>query len=212
MAFVVHHGELFDLAVQQNFLGMGQFGIVRRHEAVAGGHHLFDAARHVALETQVAVGDDADEDFIRIHDRNASDPVLFHQIQRVADGVVLGNGHRIVDHAVLGAFHLADLGGLFGNGHILVDHADSAFACQGDRQRRFGNRVHSGGHNGDVELDISRETGLDIDLSRQHFRIGGYKQHIVEGKSFGLNPFIDKRHNERGFLLLANVVIIFETA
>ena len=118
----------------------------------------------------------------------------------------------IVDHAVLGALHLADLRGLLGDGHVLVDHADSSFPRQGDGQRRFGYRVHGGGHNGDVERDISRETGLNIDLSRQHFRIGGYKQHIVERKSFGLNPFIDKRHNERGFLLLANVVIIFETA
>ena len=126
--------------------------------------------------------------------------------------MVLGNGHRIVDHAVLGALHLADLRGLLGDGHVLVDHADSSFPRQGDGQRRFSYRVHGGGHNGDVERDISRETGLDIDLSRQHFRIGGYKQHIVEGKSFGLNPFIDKRHNERGFLLLANVVIFFETA
>ena len=211
-ACVVHHGELFDLAVEQYFLGVGEFGIVRRHEAVAGRHHLLDAARHVALETQVAVGDDADKHPVRIHDRNASDLVLFHQVQRVADGVVLGNGHRIVDHAVLGALHLADLRGLLGDGHVLVDHADSSFPRQGDGQRRFGYRVHGGGHNGDVERDISRETGLNIDLSRQHFRIGGYKQHIVEGKSLGLNPFIDKRHNERGFLLLANVVFFFETA
>ena len=65
---------------------------------------------------------------------------------------------------------------------------------------------------GRLEKEIAVYDFLDIDLSRQHFRIGGYKQHIVEGKSFGLNPFIDKRHNERGFLLHAKVIIFFETA
>ena len=191
---------------------MFEFGIPGRDQAVAGSHHLPDAARHVALETQVAVGDDADELPVGIHDRNASDLVFLHQIQGVADGVLLGDGHRVVDHAVLGTLHLADLRGLLGDGHVLMDHSDTSFAGQSDGQRRLGDSVHSGGHDGDVERDISRETGLNIDLSRQHFRIGGYQQHVVEGKSFGLNPFIDKRHNERGFLLLAKVIIFFETA
>ena len=95
---------------------------------------------------------------------------------------------------------------------VVLDDADTALSGNGDRHFGLGNGVHGSGHNGDVEFDISRETGLDTDLSRQHFRIGGYKQHIVERKSFGLNPFIDKRHNERGFLLLAKVIIFFETA
>ena len=212
MAFVVDHGELFDLAVEQHLRGVGQFGAMRRDEAVAGGHHLLDTARHVALEPQVAVGDDTDQLPIRIHDRNTPDLVLFHQVERIADRMVFRDGHRVVNHAVLGPFHPAHVGGLLGDGHVLVDHADPAFTSQRNSHRRFGNGVHGSGHNGDVKFDISRETGLDTDLSRQHFRIGGYKQHIVERKSFGLNPFIDKRHNERGFLLLANVVIIFETA
>ena len=212
MALVVHHGELFDLAVEQHLRRVRQFGAMGRNQPVARSHHLFDAAHHVALESQVAVGDDADQDVVAVHDRDAADLVLTHQVQGVADGILLGDGHRIVDHAVLGAFHPADLRSLLGDRHILVNHADSAFTGQRDSQRRFRNGVHGGGHNGDVEFDISRETGLNIDLSRQHFRIGGYEQHIVERKSFGLNPFIDKRHNERGFLLLANVVIIFETA
>ena len=211
-AFVVHDGEFFDLVVQQHLRSMLQRGVVRGDKAVAGGHHLGDLARHVALETQVAVGDDADQLPRAVHDGNAADAVLLHQIQGVAHGVLLRDGHRVVDHAVLSAFHAADLRGLLGDRHVLVDHSDTAFASQCDGQRCFGHGIHRGRHDGNVEPDISRETGADIDLSRQHFRIGGYEQHIVERKSFGLNPFIDKRHNERGFLLLAKLSIFFETA
>ena len=84
------------------------------------------------------------------------------------------------------------MSGLFGDRHILVDHADPPFAGQRDRQRRLGNGVHGRGHDGDVERDIARKMRLDGDFARQHFRIGGHEQHVVERKSFGLHPFIDK--------------------
>ena len=215
VAFVVHDGQLFDLVVEQHLRGIGQIGAMRGDEPVARGHHLGDQARHVALEAQVAVRDDADElavfadqPTVGIHDRNTSDLVLLHQIQGIAHGVVLRDGHRIVDHAVLGTLHPAHLRSLLGDGHVLVDHTDAAFTRQSDGQRSLRHGIHRGGDDGDVEFDISRKAGADINLSRQHFRIGGYKQHIVERKSFGLNPFIDKRHNERGFLLLAKLSIL----
>lgn len=191
-AVVVDHRELLDLVVEQHLRGVRKFGVVGGDEPVAGRHHLGDAARHVALEAQVAIGDDTDQLAVAIDDGNAADAVLAHQIEGVADGIVLGDGHRIVDHAVLGTLHAADLRGLRRDGHVLVDHTDTAFARKCDRQRSLGHGVHSGGHDGDVELDISRETGPNADLSRQHFRIGGNEQHIVEGKSFGLHPFIDE--------------------
>ena len=65
---------------------------------------------------------------------------------------------------------------------------------------------------GDIEVDLRGQAALHLHLRGNHFAEARLQQHIVERKSFGLNPFIDKRHNERGFLLLANVVIIFETA
>ena len=212
VSLAVHHRKFLDLVVQKHLRSVGQVGAVRRDEAVPGGHHLRNRTQHVPLETQIPVRDDTDQLAIRIHNRNSADLVLLHQIQRVAHRILLRDGHRVVDHAVLGTLHPADLSRLFRNGHVLVDHTDTAFTRQRNGQRRLRHGIHRGGHNGDVELDITRETGLDADLSRQHFRIGGYEQHIVERKSFGLNPFIDKRHNERGFLLLAKVIIFFETA
>ena len=101
-------------------------------------------------------------------------------------------GHGVVNHAVLGALDAAHMGRLFGDGHVLMDDADAALACQRDGQRRFGHGVHGGGHDGDVELDITRETGPD----------GGSPPHVVEGKTLGLDPFIDKRHKNADFCCL----------
>ncbi len=60
-----------------------------------------------------------------VHHRNAADLVLLHQGEGVAHGVVLGDGDRIVDHAVLGALHAAHLRGLLGDRHVFVDDADA---------------------------------------------------------------------------------------
>ena len=51
---------------------------------------------------------------------DAADLVLLHQRERVAHGVLLGDGDRVVDHAVLGAFHTAHVRGLLG----LIHHGD----------------------------------------------------------------------------------------
>ena len=92
------------------------------------------------------------------------------------------------------------MGRLLGDGHVLVDHADTSLAGQCDGKRSFRHGVHGGRNDGDVQADITRKTGLETDLARQHFRIGGYKQHIVEGKTFGLHPFIDERHRDADFV------------
>ena len=190
-AVVVHDGEFLDLVVEQHLGGVLKLRAVGGDQPVAR-HHVVDAALHVALEPQVAVGDDADQPAPGVHHRNAADLVLLHQGEGVAHGVVLGDGDRIVDHAVLGALHAAHLRGLLGDRHVFVDDADAPLARQRDGQRGLRHGVHRRRDDGNIELDITRETGLQGDLPRQHFRKGGHEQHIVERKSFGLYPFIDK--------------------
>ena len=195
---VVHDGQLLDLVVEQH---VGRMGQLRRMggDEVLRGHHLRNQAVHVALETQVAVGDDADQPPLGVDHGDAADLVLLHQRERVAHGVLLGDGDRVVNHAVLGAFHTAHVRGLLGDGHVLVDHADPAFTSQRNSHRRFGNGVHGSGHNGDVEFDISRKAAGDVYFARQHLRIGGYEQDVIERESGRLYPLIDKRHNDWGF-------------
>jgi hypothetical protein len=199
---VVHDGQLLDFVVEQHLGSVLQLGLAGRNQSVAGGHDLADGTLHVALETQVAVGDDADEPAVAVDDRDTADFVLAHQLESIAHGVVARNGHGVVNHAVLGTLHPPHVRGLLGDGHVLMDDADAALAGQCDGKRSFRHGIHGGGHDGDVELDITRETGPDADLPRQHFRIGGYQQHVVEGKTLGLDPFIDKRHKNADFCCL----------
>ena len=157
-----------------------------RGDQIVLGHHLLDPARHVALEAQVAVGNDPDQGVVRHHDRDTPDPVLLHQHQRIPHGIILADGDRIVDHAVFGALHLAHLGCLFGNSHILVDHADTA--CPGDRDRHIGlgHRVHSRRNDRRIDLNVARKTRSNADFTGKNFRIARDEQHIVESQSFCL--------------------------
>ena len=198
LSVVVDHGQLFDLVVEQH---VGRVGQLRRvgGDEVLRGHHLRDAAAHVALEAQVAVGDDADEPALAVDDGDAADLVLLHQREGVAHGVRLGDGDRVVDHAVLGAFHAPHVRRLFGDRHVLVDDPDTPFTSQSDRKRRFGDRVHRGRDDRNVEFDITRKAAGDIHFARQHLGVGGYEQDIVERESGRLYPLINKRHNDWGF-------------
>ena len=87
--------------------------------------------------------------------RDAADVVVVHNAQGVAHGLGLLDGHRIVDHTVLRALHLADFGSLGCYAHILVDDADSSLTCEGDGHRSLGYGVHCSGHDRDVESNVS---------------------------------------------------------
>ena len=189
----VHHRQLLDLVLQQD-IGSGlKVGIMRRDQILLG-HHLLDAARHVALETQVAVGHDTDQHAFRRNDRNAADAILLHQLQRVADRIVLAYGDRIVDHAVLGALHLADLGRLLGDRHILVNHPDTPGTSDGDRHFGLGHRIHGRRSDRRVDLNVAGKAGGDANFARQHFGVGGDQKYVIESQAFGLNFIFKERH------------------
>ncbi len=196
---VVDHRQFFNFVIEQHRLGIVQFSAMRRYETVTRCHHLGDTARHIGLEAEITVRNDTHQSPLVIDNRNTADFVFVHQLERIAHGMLLRNGHGIVNHAILGSFHTPHVRRLSFDRHILVDDTDTALTRERDSHRRFGHGVHRSGHDRDIEFDITRKTGLDIDLSRQHFRIGGYEQHIIEGETFGLYPLIDERHNERGF-------------
>ncbi len=77
-----------------------------------------------------------------------------------------------------------DLPRLILRAHVLVDDAHAAFLGQRDREPRLRHRVHRGGQQGDVQLDVPRDAGLEVDLSRQHVGVRGLEQDVVEGQCF----------------------------
>ena len=68
---------------------------------------------------------------------------------------------RILDHAAFEALDLRDFGGLPRRRHVLVHDADAAFLRDGDREARFGDRVHRRGQQRDVQRDRAGEAGYE---------------------------------------------------
>ena len=191
MAQLVHYRQFLDLVAAQDVGCVLQIGIVGGDQPLLG-HHLLDRPREVVLEAEVTVGHDTDQGLVGRDDGNAADAVLLHQAQRVAHGIVLENGDRIIDHAVLGTFHTTHLGSLLLDGHVLMNHADTAFPSQRNGQRGFGDGIHGGGYDRYVQLDIARKPSGNVHLARQHLRIGRHQKDIVERQPFRKYSFINE--------------------
>ena len=172
MPLAVDDGQLLDLVFLQHLAHIFPVRLrVRYRDEVLGGHYVPDEHGHVVLETHVAVGHYSDEMPFAVGHRNAADVVVVHEPERVADRLVLVDGHRVVDHAVFGALHLAHLCGLGLYAHVLMNNADSTFSRKSYGHRRFGHGVHRGGHDRDVEGDVPRKAAAQVYFSRQDFRV-----------------------------------------
>ena len=64
-----------------------------------------------------------------------------------------------------------------------MHNADPAFTRHRDSHPRFGNRIHRGGNQGNIEVDVSREPAGGIDLGRDHVGDFRQQQHIVIGQT-----------------------------
>ena len=195
VALSIHHGQFFHLVLLQHLLGIvpvrtgGWNG-----DQAFGCHHILHGNVQVLLEADVAVGHNTHKPTGAVGDRNAADVILLHQAQGVPYRLVLGDGDRVYDHAVLGPLHLAHLAGLGGDAHILMNNADSSFPCQGDGHRRFCHGVHGGGHNGDVEGNIAGEPRVEVYLTGKNLGIGRNEKDIVKSEAFHGNSVIYKGH------------------
>ena len=77
-----------------------------------------------------------------------------------------------------------------------MNHADASFPCQGDGHRRFGDCVHSGGHDRNVQLDVAGEASVQADFPRKDFGVRRDEQYVVKSEAFQGYSFIDKRHRK----------------
>ena len=91
---------------------------------------------------------------------------------------------RIDHHAALELLDHLHLVGLFGGRHVAVNDAHAAGLRHGDGEARFGDRIHRGGDERDVELDAAGQPGLGDDVGGQHFGRARFEEHVVKGQSF----------------------------
>ena len=177
----IYHGQFFHFVILQDLLYIFavRAGIGDGYQ-VPGSHHVPYQRIHVREETDIPVGYDTYQVIVVVRYGDAADVILFHQVQGVSHGLILVDGNRVYDHAVLRALHLPHLGRLLGDTHIFMNYADTSFPCQGDGHRRFCYGVHSGGHNGDVQVDVAGKLGLQAHFPRKDFRIGRNQEDIIK--------------------------------
>ena len=138
----------------------------------------------VALEADVAVGEDADRPPVGGHHRQAGDLVPLHQLERGGQLLVGADGDGVDDHAGLGLLDLGDLQRLLGDGEVLVDDADAALARHADGGRGLGDRVHRRRDERDGQADARRQLRPDVDVLGKDVALGGNQQHVVERERF----------------------------
>ena len=180
MAFLVDDRKLFLARLSEDLLGFLKRDTFLRGDQVLGRHVLGNLPGEILLELEIAVRDDADQLSFRIHDRNTGDAVLSHQVFGFLKGIVRSEREGIRDDAVLGALDLVDFFRLRFDRHVLVDDADSALACHSDGHTVFRHRIHAGAHDRNVEFDRLCQVCREVDLVRNHFRIGWNQQHVIK--------------------------------
>ena len=98
-----------------------------------------------------------------------------------------GEEEGIGDDAMLAAFYLVHLSGLFGNAHVFVNDAQTALPGDGDGHAGVGHRVHGGGQYGNVQLDPGRQLHSQTHVLGHHLAALRYQQHIVKRQTFADN-------------------------
>ena len=167
--------ELLDLVLPHQSLGLpeGRSG-GSRDQVLVGGHDVADEPARIALEEEVAVGDDPQESSAVVDHRHARDPVAGHEASRLADRPVGPEGDRGLNQPALRALHPIHLPGLLIDRQVLVEDPDPAGAGEGHRHPGAGHRVHGGRDDRNVQGDAAREARRDVDLSRVDRGVAGY--------------------------------------
>src|ERR1051325_5881425 len=102
---LVHDRELLDAVLGEGLLGFIEGGPHRRGHQPVLRHGVTDRAVELALELQVAVGDDAHQAPGVVHDGHAGDAEPLHQVHRFAQRAVGAQGDGVQDHPRLAALH-----------------------------------------------------------------------------------------------------------
>ena len=186
---VVDHEQLLDAMLVQHPLGFILADALAHRDEVFVRHQFRHLLARIGREPHVAVGEDSDQLAGRRgaaagHHRNAGEAVIVHQGQRVGEHRVRADGKRIDHHAGLVLLHLPHLRGLPVDVEVAVDDAETASLRHGDRHARFGDGIHGGGHDRNVERNGAGDAGADVGFGGQDVGQAGLQQHVVERVGF----------------------------
>src|SRR5271170_6504263 len=133
----------------------------------------------IFFEAKVAVGENSGEAGAA-SDGKAGDAVLSHDLEGLRDGDVRRDGDGVDDHAGFGALHAVDFFALAVDGNVAMNDADTALACDGDGQARFGDGVHGGGSERDVDGEFAGELRGGFDFGGDYGGFARKEEHVVK--------------------------------
>ena len=136
--------------VHQRLGFLGAAALLHRDQAFARRHDAGHRLVEVRLETQIAIGDDAD-DGLAFEYRQTGNPVRTGQREHFAYRHRRHDGDRILEHAGFEALDLGHFGRLRLRLQILVHDADTTFLSQRNRKAGFGDGIHRCGYQRQVQ-------------------------------------------------------------
>ena len=157
---LIDHQNLFDAMDMQQVTHL-VLTLTFKHgnQLIFAGHDGGNAGIKVALEAHIAAGDDTDQ-VIAVEHRNAGNIVFRGQVDQFAYRGAESDGNGVTNHTGLVFLHQADVMGLLFDGHILMNNADTAFLRHRNRQTGFGDCIHCGRDQGDIEFDITGQASF----------------------------------------------------
>ncbi len=150
-----------------------------RDEAVLG-HPLRDREIESRLESQVTIGENADEFAVLVGHWHSGNLVLLHYLQRLGDLLPGAHRHRIDNHACFRPLDPVDLLSLLVDRHVLVNHTEATLLRDRDGEPCRRDRVHRGGDDWYVERDVAGQTCGGIDEVGVDVGMAGDEKDVVE--------------------------------
>ena len=183
-AFGVHHRKLLDPVPGQDPLRLLERGAHRRRDELLLRHRLVDRLIEIALELEVAVGDDADQPALAVDDR--ARPRSGNASSAPRPRGAAGPGPSVMGFMII-PLSLR-----------LTRSTSAAWRSTGmflwitpmptrprHRDGHFGFRdgVHGGGDERNVEGNGAGEAAGDVKIARVHGRVPWHQQNVVECQS-----------------------------
>ena len=180
---VIHQRQLFDLVGAQDLFGVGKRGVDGSGDQVVLGHNLSAGTGEVFFKFQVPVGQNAHQAAV-LADGDAGDAVFAHQLVGLCQRMLGGQVEGPVDDAVFRTLDPVYVVRLLLDGHTFVHNADAALTGDGDGHGRFGDGVHGGRDQGNVQPDVLCQLGGQVHLIGRNVALRGDQEHIVKGDAF----------------------------
>ena len=184
VVILIHHEQFFDAVALQDSFGFFERGAHGHGDEIFLGHDVADGLIEVALESQVAIRQDADSRCPRV---TGSPDTLYLFMNSSAWRTDI-SGPMVTGSTIMPLserFTRSISSACRSMRHIAVHESDAALPRDGDGQARVGDGVHGGGDDGNIQRDAARKERARIGVGGQHVGFAGHQQDIVESQTFG---------------------------